>query len=75
MSDSFTVLQPNFRNSNLRAYYQKTGLQTIQVKVYNLRFSQQWLRILLSSGMWCHVIFFFVLHMVAVDFQKCLWIS
>jgi len=24
---------------------------------------------------WCHVIFFFVLHTVAVNFQKCLWIS
>jgi len=33
MSDSFMVLQPNFRNSNLRAYNQMTGLQTIQVKV------------------------------------------
>lgn len=35
MSDSFMVLQLNLRNSNLRAYNQKTGLQTIQVKVYN----------------------------------------
>jgi hypothetical protein len=75
MSDSFMVLQSNLRNSNLRAYNQKTGLQTVQVKIYNRRFSQQWLWILLSSGMWCHVIFFFVRHTVAVDFQICLWIS